>query len=1391
MKATVLSRPQLSNPRFEEIVLYRHARPLHAPVAGLVAAAALLVPGGAAEADDRDLLRTAEEAPYVFVVLDTSASMNAAIDGRPLPANGDDPRSRIFVAKKALYEAFENAGDLHLGFAAYNQDGLRVDAKHWLYRPAAAPGWAAAVDYPRLDDLWVFGPSFTDPGGAPIDRAGSCEAPLDLGDAGDRERLNRLSRGGALTLWLRDGGDDYRLSVRPLSGAAVPPAELAVDLALDRVGGACGEASFTAVGAERLVFRRAGEFLHVEAAAGEPVAGFWPHADATAAADCGDGTPFSGKGWEGNYDGDRFQEAASGRPVERRDPRLAAVLAEATDAHCAGGACYDLRHRPTLLRDEGRAADLGDLVPFAWDDGRHAEILSRLNPNHGTGLPPDFGVAGYFADRPSGEPPVLRLVDEARRPLVAAGASPLAQAVHDFRCWYAENAGSCRAARYPQPWERLARHQIGNEAGCIRPHLIVVTDGGNGCGGESPAADLADLLAHAGVRTWVIALAPEGSLDPALAEAVTGAGRGELVYAESAADLGQRLLQVRGQIDEQARSFATAAVPTVQAAADDKVYLSSFVPVNDGAVWPGTVTSFLKPLPLDDRARPDASHANFRWSAGEELLRQTAGLGPRPDQRRVYHAPALEASAGDPASLAPLAPGDRVARRRLLAPTTKPGAEASALERDLWLGLGVPFVAGDEASQDAARRTANHLLAATYDVKSATVDGVGPTEYLLGDVFHSDPLVLGAPANVRYFADDVDGYRDFARRHENRRKVLLVGTNEGMLHAFDAGVAGLERLETAAGGSFDEVRFGDGSGREIFAFVPRPMLSELRERATSSRHDWGVDGSPRAADVFIDPVYAERPDPGDREWRTVVVGGFRRGAPGYYALDVTRPDALKRATVGLPARQAYLPASAGVVPGCHDTLGGGDLGCDDELPYPAPLWEFSDRVWDATLGTWTALDEDGVGGADLGDSWSTPNLGRVRVCTGTRCVPSADPARPDDLEDRHVVVFGGGLPASKGDWGAVGNWIYMVDVESGETLYKRRVDGSVPGEPAAVDTDGDGYLDRIYFGTTAGYLYRVDLAETTADGSPRPLPGLADVEVRDAAGRLHSVRRVPRLGDDGAPVWVPRRIFDATAPAAGEPAPVRRPIFHRPSVLFVAALGKYALSFGTGDREDLWRPDPAAGRFYTLVDDSDAPGVTLPMSEDGLRRVGLGEANVDLADPGLGAGDFLVDRTVPGDRGWYLALDPGERLSADPFTLSGVSFFVTFSPRSLSASGECNRQGDSRVFAVNTTNANGVLRDAEKNRVRFVERRSFVGSPFTEQAQTRNPGADVEGTADDPALGQHLEAVEEELKTLFPEGCEFGNYRIDVKTMTAETGVVFVAPIPVCIIEKNWKEFSY
>ena len=229
-----------------------------------------------------------------------------------------------------------------------------------------------------------------------------------------------------------------------------------------------------------------------------------------------------------------------------------------------------------------------------------------------------------------------------------------------------------------------------------------------------------------------------------------------------------------------------------------------------------------------------------------------------------------------------------------------------------------------------------------------------------------------------------------------------------------------------------------------------------------------------------------------------------------------------------------------------------------------------------------------------------------------------------------------------------GNWIYIVDIETGQAMYKRQVIGAVASETAAVDTDQDGVLDRLYVPTIAGLVYSVDIGPDA--GGNVPALDSTPPAVLGMDGNVHSVpERIP------AADWQPRVIFDTLGTASAVDATmVRRPVYHRPSVFFVAKLGLYGLAFGSGDREDLWSVSNAEGRFWVMVDDTNP--LSAPREESTLASVTSSQADT--------AGDLLLDPTLaPGSRGWYIELNENERVITDAFALSGVTIFSSFEPR--------------------------------------------------------------------------------------------------------------------------------
>jgi hypothetical protein len=145
----------------------------------------------------------------------------------------------------------------------------------------------------------------------------------------------------------------------------------------------------------------------------------------------------------------------------------------------------------------------------------------------------------------------------------------------------------------------------------------------------------------------------------------------------------------------------------------------------------------------------------------------------------------------------------------------------------------------------------------------------------LGDINHSNPIAVGPPdGDAGYMGS---GYDAFLTSHENRRKVVYVGANDGMLHCFDA-----------------------LTGEEIWGFIPNNLLPKLKnmwtvDSVTGERfftRDYFVDGSPVSADVYID-----KDRDNSKEWITILVCGqgpgygTRQGGGlnYYFALDVSDP----------------------------------------------------------------------------------------------------------------------------------------------------------------------------------------------------------------------------------------------------------------------------------------------------------------------------------------------------------------------------------------------------------------------------------------------------------------------------------------------------------------------
>lgn len=141
-----------------------------------------------------------------------------------------------------------------------------------------------------------------------------------------------------------------------------------------------------------------------------------------------------------------------------------------------------------------------------------------------------------------------------------------------------------------------------------------------------------------------------------------------------------------------------------------------------------------------------------------------------------------------------------------------------------------------------------------YDKNNTTNPLFRAREYTLGDIVNSSPVYVSKP--VYDWTDTT--YQTYKTANLGRKKMVYIGSNDGMMHAFDA-----------------------DTGSEVWGIYPRQTMSKLHILADydyTFKHQFMVDGEMSAMDVQIGGV-----------WKTVIVSGFSSGSKGYFAVDITDP----------------------------------------------------------------------------------------------------------------------------------------------------------------------------------------------------------------------------------------------------------------------------------------------------------------------------------------------------------------------------------------------------------------------------------------------------------------------------------------------------------------------
>ncbi len=152
----------------------------------------------------------------------------------------------------------------------------------------------------------------------------------------------------------------------------------------------------------------------------------------------------------------------------------------------------------------------------------------------------------------------------------------------------------------------------------------------------------------------------------------------------------------------------------------------------------------------------------------------------------------------------------------------------------------------------------------------------------LGDIFHSEMVVVGAPSADTAFTStaqeaywrSIKGYDAWAQSLSGRAERIYVGGNDGMLHSIDS-----------------------KTGVEKWAFIPPFIMSQMPLMVNTNLNNdlakvkggtnaiYGVDGSP-----VVHDMYFHSPLGSSKNWHTILMVPYGRGGNGFTVLDVTNPD---------------------------------------------------------------------------------------------------------------------------------------------------------------------------------------------------------------------------------------------------------------------------------------------------------------------------------------------------------------------------------------------------------------------------------------------------------------------------------------------------------------------
>lgn len=330
---------------------------------------------------------------------------------------------------------------------------------------------------------------------------------------------------------------------------------------------------------------------------------------------------------------------------------------------------------------------------------------------------------------------------------------------------------------------------------------------------------------------------------------------------------------------------------------------------------------------------------------------------------------------------------------------------------------------------------------------------------------------------------------------------------------------------------------------------------------------------------------------GDEVW---AFAGMRRGGNNYYALDISSPDKPK-------------------------------------------------QLWSKPI----------IGGSEgfeyLAQTWSKPQIAYIKA-----------------FGDEPLLVFGAGYDTNKDEAirseDNMGVGIYIVKAKTGERVWALTPDDnnflgkhSIAADIATLDSDYDGYIDRLYATDTGGNIWRVDMPGSDAGN-------FSHYKLAELGSSLASQDRRFFYKP-----LVARTMFSKVSKITlnGEEITTR---LDTPYDAIVVGSGNRSNPLATNEQDHLYmiRDEHTVTKTF---DSETTPAAIIPSDLMLMNDDPFGNAldNVD---------DFVeLEADLAGFKGWRYELSHGEKSLAAATVVGGVAYYTSFTPALESNKNQCSLTG--------------------------------------------------------------------------------------------------------------------